>query len=140
VNVGPVQVTYVHEDPTSGYALLEWEAPPGAASPPVHIHNRTEEGFYVLQGRFRFLIGAETLDRPPGGHALARAGVAHTLWNPDDVSARCLIVLSPPDFAPYFRQLSIDLAGSLTDEDAVEVRRRLSAIYDIEVVGPPIHP
>jgi len=43
VSVGPVKVTFVHEDPASGYALLEWEAPPGAASPPVHIHHHTEE-------------------------------------------------------------------------------------------------
>ncbi len=45
VSVGPVTVTYMHDDPASGYALLEWEAPPGAASPPVHIHHRTYEGF-----------------------------------------------------------------------------------------------
>ncbi len=31
VSVGPIKVTYLHEEPASGYALLEWEAPPGAA-------------------------------------------------------------------------------------------------------------
>ena len=56
------------------------------------------------------------------------------------MAARCLILLTPPDFAPYFRELSAMLADVESDEDATEVRRVLSAKYDIEVVGPPIHP
>ena len=140
VSVGPVTVTYIHEDPASGYALLEWEAPPGAASPPVHVHHRTEEGFYVLSGAYRFLVNGTTLDAPTGSHVLVRAGVPHTFWNAADLPARCLIILSPAEFAPYFRELSIGLADAKTDEDSIEVRRRLSARFDIEVVGPPVKP
>jgi len=137
VSVGPVKVTYVHEDPASGYALLEWEAPPGAASPPVHVHHRTEEGFYVVSGTYRFLVGDEETDAPPGGHVLVHPGRPHTFWNAGELPARCLIILTPPDFAPYFRDLAEGLAA---EEDPIEVRRRLSAQYDIEVVGPPIQP
>jgi len=140
VSVGPVSVTYVHEDQGGGYALLEWEAPPGAASPPVHVHHRTDEGFYVLSGAYRFLVDGETIDGPAGAHVLVRSGMPHTFWNAGKVPARCLIILTPPEFAPYFRELSIGLAGAKTDEDSIEVRRRLSARFDIEVVGPPIKP
>ncbi|TMF06720.1 MAG: cupin domain-containing protein [Chloroflexi bacterium] len=140
VSVGPVTVTYVHEDPTSGYALLEWEAPPGAASPPVHVHHRTDEGFYVLSGAYRFLVDGNTIDGPAGSHVLVRAGSPHTFWNAAGVPARCLIILTPPEFAQYFRELSLGLADAKTDEDSIEVRRRLSARFDIEVVGPPIKP
>jgi len=140
VNVGAVTVRYVHEDPASGYALLEWEAPPGAASPPVHVHHRTEEGFYVLSGTYRFLVDGDEIEGPPGAHVLVRAGRAHTFWNAGDIAARCLIILTPADFAPYFRELSAALALAKADDDGVEVRRRLSARFDIEVVGPPIQP
>ena len=140
VSVGAVTVTYVHEDQAGGYALLEWEAPPGAASPPVHLHHRTDEGFYVLSGTYRFLVGDKTIDGPPGAHVLVPAGTPHTFWNSGEAPARCLIILTPPDFAPYFRELSIGLAAATTDEDSIEVRRRLSARFDIEVVGPPIKP
>jgi uncharacterized cupin superfamily protein len=140
VSVGPVKVSYVHEYPASGYALLEWEVPPGAASPPVHVHHRTEEGFYVLSGTYRFLVDGKQVDGGPGAHVLVRAGQPHTFWNAGDVAARCLIILTPPDFAPYFRELSAALANAKSDEDAVEARRKLSAKFDIEVVGPPIHP
>ena len=140
VSVGPISVTYVQEGPAGGYALLVWDAPPGAASPPVHVHHRTDEGFYVVSGAFRFLVGGETIDGPAGSHVLVRPGVPHTFWNAGDTPARCLIILTPPDFAPYFRELSLALADAKTDEDAIEIRRRLSARFDIEVVGPPIKP
>ena len=140
VSVGPVMVTYVHEDPASGYALLEWEAPLGAASPPVHVHHHTDEGFYVLSGAYRFLVDGKTIDGPAGSHLLVRAGMPHTFWNAGEAPARCLIILTPPEFAPYFRELSIGLAHAKTDEDSIEVRRKLSARFDIEVVGPPINP
>ena len=138
VSVGPVAVTYVHEDPVAGYALLEWEAPPGAPSPPLHVHHRTDEGFYVLSGSYSFVLDGETIDGPAGSHVLVRAGTRHTFWNDGDVPARCLIILTPPDFAPYFRELSIGLAAARTDDESIEVRRRLSARFDIEVVGPAI--
>ena len=140
VSVGPVTVTYVHEDPTSGYALLTWEAPPGTASPPMHVHHRTDEGFYVLSGAYRFLVDGATIEAPAGSHVLVRAGLPHTFWNAAGVPARCLIILTPPEFAQYFRELSLGLADAKTDEDSIEVRRRLSARFDIEVVGPPIKP
>jgi len=140
VSVGPVTVTYVHEDPAGGYALLEWEAPPGAASPPVHVHHRTDEGFYVLSGSYRFLVDGKTIDGSPGSHVLVRAGKPHTFWNAGHVPARCLIILTPPQFAQYFRELSIGLADAKTDEDSIEARRKLSARFDIEVVGPPVNP
>src|SRR5256885_11577704 len=92
---GRVTVPYVHEDPTSGYALLEWEAPPGAASPPVHVHHRTDEGFYVLSGSYRFLVDGHTIDGPAGSHVLGRAGSPHTFWDAAGVSARFLIMLTP---------------------------------------------
>src|SRR2546428_13826349 len=98
VSVGPVTVTYVHEDPAGGYALLEWEAPPGAVSPPVHVHHRTDEGFYVLSGAFRFLVDGKTVDGPAGSHVLVRAGVPHTFRNALRVPARCVTDLRPPAF------------------------------------------
>ena len=140
VSVGQVSVTYLHEDLAGGYALLAWEAPPGVASPPLHVHHRTQEGFYVLSGAYRFLVERETIDAPTGSHVLVRAGRPHTFWNAGDVPARCLIILTPPEFAPYFRELAIGLADANTDEDSIDVRRNLSKRFDIEVVGPPIQP
>jgi hypothetical protein len=39
------QVIFLHSEPDSGAALLEWEAPPNAGGIPVHVHDETDEGF-----------------------------------------------------------------------------------------------
>jgi mannose-6-phosphate isomerase-like protein (cupin superfamily) len=140
VSVGAVTVTYLLEDPASAYAILSWDAPPGTPSPPVHLHHLTEEGFYVVRGTYRFLLGEEIVECGPGRHVHVRPGVSHTFWNAGDVAALALIILTPPAFAAYFRELSAGLLNS-TDEDApMSVRRALSQRFDIEVVGRPITP
>src|SRR5213594_4863460 len=79
VRVGDITVRYVHSDAESPYALLEWTAPPGSQSPPVHIHHLTDEGFYVLRGRFAFMVEGQTTEAPAGTHVLVKRGRAHTL-------------------------------------------------------------
>jgi mannose-6-phosphate isomerase-like protein (cupin superfamily) len=133
-----VTVTFVPMQPGAPYSLIEWEAEAGSPSPPVHIHHKTDEGFYVLEGEFGFQMDGAVTHAGPGIHVLVPMGRAHTFWNSGSAPARCLIVLSPPGFEAYFRELGPLLAMTDSEEAAVEARRGLSAKYDIEVVGPPL--
>jgi mannose-6-phosphate isomerase-like protein (cupin superfamily) len=137
VQLGAVTLRYLYTESGGPYALLEWLAPAGAPRPPVHVHHETDEGFYVLEGTYRFLLDGERVDAAAGDHVLVARGRHHTFWNPGTKPARCLIVLSPPGFEPYFRELSDGLASAESEEAAMSVRQGLSARYDIEVVGPP---
>lgn len=49
-----------------------------------------------------------------------------------------MMLLAPPGFEAYFRELSEALANVRSDEEAIDLRRQLSARYDIEVIGPPV--
>ena len=136
--VGAVTVRYVHTN--SSYALLEWVAPAGTESPPVHLHRVTVEGFYVLNGTFGFQVDEKTFEVSAGSHVLVEKGHPHTFWNAGPDAASCLVVLVPPAFAEYFSDLADSLAANPTENASLEVRKLLSARYDIEVVGPPIRP
>jgi mannose-6-phosphate isomerase-like protein (cupin superfamily) len=138
VTLGEVTIRYVHSDASSPYSLLEWSAPPGTPSPPVHIHHRTDEGFYVTAGSYGFELDGERILASAGSHVLVPKGRAHTFWNAGSELAVCLIVLAPPGFEAYFRELSEGLASVRSDDEALELRHRLSSSYDIEVVGPQI--
>jgi mannose-6-phosphate isomerase-like protein (cupin superfamily) len=133
-----VTVTFIPMQPDAPYSLIEWDAKPGSPSPPVHIHHKTDEGFYVLEGEFGFQVDGVVTHAISGIHVLVPMGRPHTFWNSGSAPARCLIVLSPPGFEAYFRELGPLLALAESDEAAVEARRGLSARYDIEVVGPPV--
>jgi mannose-6-phosphate isomerase-like protein (cupin superfamily) len=136
--VGPDRVRFVHQEAWSPYALVEWIGSPAVPGPPLHTHRVTDEAFYVLDGTFGFQVGDDTVDGPPGAFVFVPRGLAHTYWNQGSTSARLLIVISPPGFARYFEELAEGLAAAGgSPEEAIEVRRRLSAKHDIEVVGPP---
>ena len=132
------RISFVHREPDSAYALVEWVAEPRAPGTPLHIHEVTDEGFYVLEGSFGFQVGEEAVEAAAGAFVFAPKGVEHAYWNQGSSSARMLITMSPPGFEQYFEELAEGLASAGDSaEAAVEVRRALTAKHDIEVVGPP---
>jgi mannose-6-phosphate isomerase-like protein (cupin superfamily) len=138
VTLGNVTIRYVHSDASSPYSLLEWSAPAGTPRPPVHVHHRTDEGFYVTAGVYGFELDGDRILASAGSHVLVPKGRAHTFWNAGSEVAVCLMMLAPPGFEAYFRELSAGLGNVRSDDEAIELRHRLSASYDIEVVGPRI--
>ncbi len=54
------KVTFVPMDSGTPYSLTEWEVHVGSQGPPIHIHHETDEGFYVLEGHFGFVLGGVT--------------------------------------------------------------------------------
>lgn len=136
--VGPHQVRLVYREAGSPYSLVEWVAPPAVPGPPLHIHQVTDEAFFVLDGRFGFQVGDDTVDGHPGAFVRGPRGLAHTYWNQGATPSRLLIVISPPGFESYFEELSEGLAAAGDAQEAsMRARQRLSGRYDIEVVGPP---
>jgi mannose-6-phosphate isomerase-like protein (cupin superfamily) len=47
-------------------ALVQWDIPAGTPGPPVHIHRRATETFYVLEGQVAFIRGTDTIDAGVG--------------------------------------------------------------------------
>jgi hypothetical protein len=92
----------------------------------------------VLSGAFGFLLDRERIDAPAGTHVLVPRGRPHTFWNIGRGTSCCLILLSPPGFEAYFRELAAGYAAIESEEEATELRRQLGGRYDIEVVGPPV--
>lgn len=73
----------------AGAAGIEWIAP-------LHLHRSDDEAWYVLEGKLRFRIGAETFEASPGDAVLAPKGVPHTYGNAQPgQQARYLLVMTP---------------------------------------------
>jgi hypothetical protein len=70
---------------------------------------------------------------------LVPRGVVHAFWNPGNVPATMVMVISPAGFEAYFRELSDGLAAAGESADAaLAVRQELAGRHDIEVLGPPM--
>ncbi len=76
------------------FALLESWIPPGF-SPPMHIHHREDEAFYVLEGELTMRCGERTFRAAAGAFVFLPRDVPHTFVVEGDVPARMRTLLSP---------------------------------------------
>jgi quercetin dioxygenase-like cupin family protein len=73
--------------------------------PPTHTHTNEDETFYVLEGRFSFTIGEQTLEAGPNTLVRAPRGIAHSYKNVSALPARKLLLISPAGFENFFREI-----------------------------------
>src|ERR1700735_1887279 len=79
--VGDVYRFLATGDDTDGkYALWEAIVPPGGG-PPLHVHSREEEGFYVLEGDITLQVGDKSLVATAGMFVNMPVGTAHSFKN-----------------------------------------------------------
>jgi quercetin dioxygenase-like cupin family protein len=132
------KVSFVHREPGSAFAMVEWASGPGAPGSSVHIHRVTDEAFYVEEGTFGFQVGGERVEGSAGSFLFVPKGTEHAFWNQGATPARMLLTMSPPGFWRYLKELAEGLAAAGDHaEAALSLRKRLSEKYDVEVVGPP---
>jgi quercetin dioxygenase-like cupin family protein len=110
-------------DQAAGASCLEFAAAPGFDTG-LHVHDKLEETFYVLEGEFEFRAGDEVRRALPGGVMFVPPGVPHRFSNPTDAPAKLLLIMSPADFDRYFVELAAVLAKSgPPDTDAIAALR-----------------
>ena len=132
------RVTVIHAEPDGAYSVVEWASESGILGPPLHIHEATDEAFYILEGTFGFQVGERMFEAGAGAFVLAPRGLEHAYWNQSTTLARMLITISPPGLERYFEELAGGLARAGDDpEAAMSLRKALSEKHDIDVVGPP---
>jgi mannose-6-phosphate isomerase-like protein (cupin superfamily) len=119
------------------FSVQEWRASAGAGGIPVHLHHRTEEAFYVVDGEIALWLDDRPVLRHGGAYVVVPPGRRHTFWNPSDQPATYLTVISPSGFERYLVELASGLRQVANDEEAASLRKRLNGAYDITVVGPP---
>jgi mannose-6-phosphate isomerase-like protein (cupin superfamily) len=109
---------------TSG-ALSVFETTVGAG-PPLHVHDREDECFYVLGGELSIRCGSDTFDAPAGSFVFLPRGRPHRFWAAGP-AARLLLIAVPGGIEDYFREIN---AASGDDE-----RTGIGERYGIRVVS-----
>jgi len=82
--------------PSAGSAFLmsECRSMPGAGAPP-NLHPEDGEGFFVLEGRYEFMVDGAVRVVGPGEYVAIPTGAAHAFRNVGEDVARMLIVNAP---------------------------------------------
>ena len=94
------------EQTQGNFALVEHPIKPRSLAAPMHTHEREDEYTYVLEGEIGVQLGEEVRVARPGDLVFKPRGVPHAFWNPGDVPARALEIISPAGFEHYFAELA----------------------------------
>jgi mannose-6-phosphate isomerase-like protein (cupin superfamily) len=112
-----------------------------STEPPLHIHHREDEAWYILDGKMTFYVGDEVLEATAGCFAFAPRGIPHT-FTVDAEPTRVLLLASPAGFENFTLELGQPAGGDAPPPGlampAPEVLGPVAERYGIEVVGPPI--
>jgi quercetin dioxygenase-like cupin family protein len=125
-------VAQVHVDAElsgGAYALVELTGPKGDM-PPLHLHTREDEAFYVLEGRMTVFLADRMIELKAGESALAPRGVPH-VYRVESDGARWLALVSPAGFETFVRQVAT------TPGLGPAELTKIAAEYGIEILGPP---
>jgi quercetin dioxygenase-like cupin family protein len=107
--------------------------------PPLHVHRRDDETFYVLEGALRLFV-AEEIVLGPGEAAFAPRDVPHA-YRVESEEARWLVITAPAGFDAFVREVSDPAPGDELPPHGRQVDPaflgQAAAKAGIEILGPP---
>ena len=118
------------------YTVLELDAAPNVGPPP-HIHRDADESFYVLEGVFDFVLGADAFSAGPGSFVHLPKGIVHVHKAGGGAAARALVIQSPAGVERFIEELGVPIVDGSTLPEARDVDRIVSVArkHGIEVPG-----
>lgn len=111
-----------------------------STEPPLHVHHREDEAWYVLDGKMTVYVGDEVLEATAGCFVFAPKGIPHT-FTVDVEPTRVLVFASPAGFEHFALELGHPATSDVPPADLAvpppDVLGPVAERYGIEVVGPP---
>jgi mannose-6-phosphate isomerase-like protein (cupin superfamily) len=139
VSLAGNKVTFkIQGDQTSGaFSTVVYLMRPGMFVPP-HLHEKTDEVAFVLEGELGAMVAEEEFNASPGAFVVRPRGVPHALWNITDRPVRFLDIYTPAGMEAVFEDLARLMSSSErpTVEQTLEVGSRHDTIYLPELAPP----
>lgn len=112
-----------------------------STEPPMHLHHREDEAWYILDGKMTFTVAGDVLEATAGAFVFGPQGLPHS-FTVDVEPTRVLVFAAPAGFEQFALDLGHPAFGDAPPDDlampAPEVLGPVAERYGIEVVGPPI--
>ncbi len=139
--LGMLMVVKVWGRDTGGrLSVCEFRCSPGLATP-LHLHQREDETWWVVEGRVRYRCGDDAFEAGPGACLYLPLGIPHGFKVIGSEDARMVHIAVPAGMEEFHvemgipaRELAIPPPAPVDVTRAVEVGAR----YGMEIVGPPI--
>jgi quercetin dioxygenase-like cupin family protein len=125
-------------DTNDQFSLAEYLVMPGSG-PPLHVHSREDESFWILQGRIAFAVAGQRIDATAGSFVFAPRGIPHTFRNVSDAPAKMLLMVTPPaNFQAFLAAIFAPADDGSPPSEAAVIERigRRAPDHGITILGP----
>ncbi len=126
---------------STGGSLGAWEwLGTAAGNPPLHVHEKEDEAFYLLEGEVAFEVGGTSIAATPGDLVFAPRGLPHR-FVVRSRQARMLVIAVPGGFERFFGEVGrpAETRGIPPVEELDPGRLAdAAAPYGVEILGPPV--
>jgi quercetin dioxygenase-like cupin family protein/ketosteroid isomerase-like protein len=99
------EIKVTAEDTGGLMSIIEITEPPNAEAP-LHVHQREDEGFWILDGSATFEVGDATIEAHAGDYAFGPRGIPHRYTVGPD-GCRMLFIMTPGGFENLVREMSV---------------------------------
>jgi quercetin dioxygenase-like cupin family protein len=114
------------------YSVVETVTAP-TVGPPLHVHHREDESFYILEGDFLFEVDGRQIELHAGDFAWAPRDVPHCFQNVGSTTGRLLITIEPAGIEGFFAEIAA-ITGPPDPAEMASLFQR----YGLELLGPPM--
>ncbi|CAG1010244.1 Quercetin 2,3-dioxygenase [Phycisphaerales bacterium] len=109
------------------------------SGPPLHVHSREDEAFWVLDGEVAFWVDGKKIVASAGSFVFGPRGVPHTFRNLRSQPSRMLLVVTPPsNFEEFYSKIGGPREDGTAPSEAEVIERivRHAPGHGIEILGP----
>ena len=121
----------VGEDTAGQYTLVEVRVDP-QIGPPLHIHHREAEAFYIQEGELEFQLDDQIVIATPGTFLYSPKGHLHSFRNNTTQRAKMLAWYMPAGIERFFAEIGVEV----DNPDAPSVPATPAAIERVLAAAP----
>ncbi|MGD0375645.1 MAG: cupin domain-containing protein [Streptosporangiaceae bacterium] len=132
---------------TAGSFGLSLVTQPAGTAPPLHVHTREDEAFYLLDGNLTYSADGQPYRLSAGSFIYLPRGIPHTFRVTGSRPARFLALVTPGSLLTLYDEVGRPAEQrELPEPDeqllAADIGRWIetSPRYGLEVLGPPLSP
>ncbi|MDE1811370.1 MAG: cupin domain-containing protein [Thaumarchaeota archaeon] len=113
---------------TGGIYTILYAVHPPNVGPALHLHPRGSECFYIVKGRYNFVLGNRMMDAISGDLIVVPKNIPHKFTV--GIEGGEVLIISPPDLENYFSQVSELLQkGLVTWELESEIAQKYGQVF-----------
>lgn len=133
----PVDFKLLSKDTEGDQAIFISSNNRKGSGPPLHVHQKFDEFFCVLDGEFLFQVGVEKMVLRPGDTLFVPRKVNHGFDCVSEKPGKLLVTIQPAsNMEEFFRQIGqVFTKPGPPDVAAIQ---KIYQIYDSAIVGPPL--